>query len=86
MTPDDANAEPLKQLKEDIKTWECQTVEFKKTATSDHELAEAIAGFATSNAARIYIGIDDDGQTDRSGSASKQREYEILDRGNEPTE
>lgn len=52
---------PIKQLREDIKNWECQEVEFKKTATSDHEIAEAIAGFATSNVGRIYLGVDDGG-------------------------
>ncbi len=39
-------------------SWECQEIEFKKKATSNSEIAEAIAGFATSNNGRIYIGID----------------------------
>jgi len=47
------------QLYEDIKTWENQSVEFKTRATSDHQLAESIAGFATSNVGRIYIGVSD---------------------------
>jgi len=62
MAANDINVELVKQLKEDVNTWECQTVEFKKTATSDHELAEAIAGFATSNIGRIYVGVGDSGQ------------------------
>ena len=62
MAANDTNAELWKQLKQDIDAWECQTVEFKKTAASDHELAEAIAGFATSNIRRIYVGVSHDGQ------------------------
>jgi len=62
MATNDTNAELVKQLKQDIAAWESQTVEFKKTATSDHELARAIAGFATSNAGRIYVGVSDDRQ------------------------
>jgi hypothetical protein len=54
--------ELLEQLKQDIETWENESVEFKKKSTSDHELAEAIAGFATANAGRIYIGVEDDGK------------------------
>ena len=48
----------VEELKRDIEKWECQELEFKKTATSDHEIAQAIAGFATSNIGRIYIGVD----------------------------
>lgn len=59
MATDDANAKFVEQLKRDIETWECQEIEFKKTATSDHEIAETIAGFATTNVARIYLGVDD---------------------------
>jgi len=59
MSTTNANTELVKQLRQDIETWECQTVEFKKTATSDHELAETVAGFATSNIGRIYIGVAD---------------------------
>ena len=51
------SAHLLEVLKSDIVTWECQTVEFKTTAASDHEIAEAIAGFATSNFGKIYLGI-----------------------------
>ena len=52
--------DPLEQLKQDIVTWENQSVEFKKKSTSDHEKAEAMAGFATANPGRIYIGVGDD--------------------------
>jgi hypothetical protein len=61
MAVSEAN-EDMKQLRKDIVTWECQEIEFKKTATNDHEIAEAVAGFATANVARIYIGVDDDGE------------------------
>ena len=56
------NAHLFEQLKKDIATWECQALEFKTTATSDHEIAEAIAAFATSNFGRIYLGIDNSRQ------------------------
>jgi len=80
MSPDDANAELLKQLEEDIKTWECQTVEFKKSATSDHELAETMAGFATSNAGRIYIGVNDDRQVTGVNNVSNGIERDSYQR------
>lgn len=48
----------VEELKHDIAKWECQELEFKKTATSNHEIAQAIAGFATSNIGRIYLGVD----------------------------
>lgn len=49
----------LKQLKRDIEQWENQYVEFKKSP-SKHDLAQTIAGFATANAGRIYIGVSSD--------------------------
>lgn len=80
MTPEDASAELSEQLKEDIETWECQTVEFKKRATSDHEIAEAIAGFATSNSGRIYIGVGDDGQITGVDAVSDGMERDAYQR------
>jgi hypothetical protein len=55
-----ANSALIEQLTKDIQEWETHTIEFKKRATSDSELAEAIAGFATANAGKIYIGIKPD--------------------------
>ncbi len=52
-----SNRTLLEELYRDIKEWETRTLEFKKRATSDSELAEAIAAFATANPGRIYIGI-----------------------------
>jgi len=57
---DSRSKELLKQLMRDIKTWENQSLEFKRKSTSDHKLAEAIASFATANVGRIYIGVDPD--------------------------
>lgn len=50
----------LEQLEKDLETWENQLVEFRQKSTSDHELAKAIAGFATANPGRIYIGVRPD--------------------------
>jgi hypothetical protein len=78
MAATENNSELVNQLKQDIETWECQSVEFKKTATSDHELAEAIAGFATSNIGRIYIGVNDDGQITRVNNVSTGTEKDAY--------
>lgn len=62
MVETNTNAHLLEQLKRDVTTWECQTSEFKTTATSDHEIAEAIAAFATSNFGKVYLGISNSRQ------------------------
>lgn len=41
MAGDKASTKYAQQLQNDIINGECQTVEFKKTETSDHEIAEA---------------------------------------------
>jgi hypothetical protein len=50
-----------KDLERDIVRWEGQSLEFTEELTEPRELAKEIAAFATSNAGRIYIGVDDDG-------------------------
>jgi len=57
----ESNLVLLEQLEKDLETWETQSVEFKQTSTSNHKLAEAIAGFATANQGRIYVGIGPEG-------------------------
>ena len=59
-----ANSALIEQLTKDIQEWETHTIEFKRRATSDSELAETIAGFATANAGKIYIGINPDKTTE----------------------
>lgn len=55
-----SNIALMEQLAKDIAEWETHSVEFKKRATSDNELAQAIAAFATANPGRVYIGIKPD--------------------------
>ena len=50
-----------RDLEYDIVRWEGQSLDFTEKITEPRELAKEIASFATSNAGRIYIGVDDDG-------------------------
>lgn len=80
METEDRNAELMKQLEQDITDWESQTVEFKKTATSDHELARAFAGLATANTGRIYVGVGDNRRTegvDNVSTGSEKDKYQL---------
>ncbi len=50
------------RLREDIEIWEGQEIEFMEDYPSNaSELSKEIAAFATTNAGRIYLGVDDDG-------------------------
>lgn len=56
-----SNEELIDQLKKDIELWEGQEIEFMKEFPEKvHELTKEIAAFATSNPARIYLGIGKD--------------------------
>lgn len=57
----EGNDELIDQLKKDIVHWEGQEIEFmKELPQNGHELTKEIAAFATSNPARIYLGIGKD--------------------------
>ena len=49
----------IKQFEEDLKTGECQNIEFKEQLSNldKSKLAKEIAAFSTSNDGRIYIGV-----------------------------
>jgi len=58
----DPKAELLRDLEHDLVKGESQSVEFKEEFPENaNDLAKEIASFATTNAGRVYIGIDDDG-------------------------
>src|SRR3990172_1171341 len=57
----ESNDELIEQLKKDIELWEEQEIEFMgEFPQNGHELTKEIAAFATSNPARIYLGIGKD--------------------------
>ncbi len=60
----ESNDELIDQLKKDIELGEGREIEFMREFPKDgHELTKEIAAFATSNPARIYLGIGKDKAT-----------------------
>lgn len=74
----------LREFEKDLDCWESQKVEFKKRATSKHVIAESIAGFATAEGGRIYIGVRPDKTVEGiegldTGRSRDVKQRQILD-------
>jgi hypothetical protein len=83
-----------RDLEYDIVRWEGQSLDFTEEITEPRELAKSIASFATSNAGRIYIGVDDDdcvigasgisGLNDIKGKDDYQKRIQGITQGIDP--
>jgi hypothetical protein len=60
--PDSDQKRLVEELEADLARWETQSLEFMEGFQDTTELAKEIGAFATTNAGRIYIGVDDDGK------------------------
>jgi len=79
MSPESSN-ELINRLKEDIKRWEGQEIEFMEDFPSNtHELAKEIAAFASSNPGVIYLGVTDNKEIVGVSSIRERGETEGKD-------